>query len=297
MDHPYVILSDVSADIPPAMAKRYDIRFIPMHYTLGEEDRLCSCMEPDEVLHRFYEGQRNGDLTHTTQISPQTYIDVFRPYAEQGMPILYLSLSSGLSNTYQSARMAANELMEQYPSASITCVDTLSATGGMGILLEAAARNRTDGMSLAENAAWLEQNRLRVCHWFMVEDLMYLKRGGRVSAASAVVGTALNIKPILRIKTDGSLENFQKKRGVRAAMKQLVELYASASTKQPGERVYIIHADCAEKADFLEQNVRELNPDSDIVRVMLSPIIGAHTGPGMCAIAHLGKPGCESTRG
>ncbi len=289
MEQPYVIFADISADIPAAFAKENDIRFISMNYSIGDEDRVCAGIEDESILKKFYEGQRHGDLTRTSQISPQIYMDIFGPVLAEGKSILYLSLSSGLSSTYNSSCIAAKELNEDHKDAEVVCVDSLSATGGMGILLEAAVQNRKDGMSLKENCKWLEENRLRVCHWFMVEDLMYLKRGGRVSSATAVVGTALNIKPILKIEDDGTLQNFAKARGTKNALRKLLEYYVASSEKEAGEKIYIIHADNEENADYLEQEVKKINPDCNITKMMLSPIIGAHTGPGMCAIVNFGK--------
>lgn len=289
MEQSYVIFSDISADIPAGYAKENDIRFISMRYSLGDEDRVCEEIEAEEVLKRFYDGQRNGDLTRTSQISPQVYMDVFTPVLREGKDILYLALSSGLSSTYQSSCLAAGQLKEQFPEREIVCVDSLAATGGMGLLLEAAVQNRKEGMAPAENGKWLEENRLKVCHWFMVEDLMYLKRGGRVSAATAVVGSALNIRPVLKIEEDGTLKNFAKARGTKRALNSLVDYYEAAGDKKPGERVYILHADSQENAEYLEEKVKQINPQCSVTKMMLSPIIGAHTGPGMCAVVHFGR--------
>ncbi len=289
MEQSYVIFSDISADIPAGYAKENDIRFISMRYSLGDEDRVCEEIETEEVLKRFYNGQRNGDLTRTSQISPQVYMDVFTPVLREGKDILYLALSSGLSSTYQSSCLAAGQLKEQFPEREIVCVDSLAATGGMGLLLEAAVQNRKEGMAPAENGKWLEDNRLKVCHWFMVEDLMYLKRGGRVSAATAVVGSALNIRPVLKIEEDGTLKNFAKARGTKRALNSLVDYYEAAGDKKPGERVYILHADSQENAEYLEEKVKQINPQCSVTKMMLSPIIGAHTGPGMCAVVHFGR--------
>lgn len=289
----YIIYSDISADIPADYAVESGISFIPMSYTLGEEDRVCSCIEPEEILHRFYDGQRGGDLTHTTQISPYKYVEIFEPILEQGKSVLYISLSSGLSNTYNSSLIAANELNEKFENVKVVCVDSLGATGGMGALLELAVENRKRGMSIDENAQWLENNRLRIYHWFMVEDLMYLKRGGRIPATTAIVGSALSIKPLLKIDKDGTLSTFAKKRGAKAAMNELLNLYKTNSAGGKGERVIIIHADDKDKAEYLKNGVIEHNPEADISVLMLSPIIGAHVGPGMCAIVHIAPEGAE----
>lgn len=289
MDYSYVIMTDISADMEPAEAIAADLRFIPMSYTLGNEDRVCSHFEDEETLHRMYEGQRHGDLTHTTQITPEIYKQQFSALMKDGTSILYLCLSSGLSNTYASSCVAAEWMNEKYPEARVRSVDSLSATVGMGLLLEKAIANRAAGMSLEENALDLEACRSHIAHWFMVEDLMYLKRGGRVSATTAVVGTALNIKPILKIAEDGSLTTFAKKRGEKAAMAQLVDFYQQSRDDVPDEHVYIAHCDCPEHANQLKQAVLTVNPSARVSIRQLSPIIGAHVGPGMCAIVHWGK--------
>lgn len=289
MANPYVIITDISADVNPELIREKDIHIISMRYTLGAEERVCSGPEDESTLHRFYDGQRGGDMTRTTQVSQQQYIDTLSPLLEEGTYVLCLCLSSGLSGTYASCCLIAEELNEKYPNACVRPVDSLAATAGMGLLLEKACENRDAGMSLEENAKWLEENRLRVAHWFMVEDLMYLKRGGRVSAATAVVGTALNIKPILKIENDGTLSSFAKKRGTKAAVRQLVDYYREARVDDPNESLYIVHADAQETADLAIAGIREINPTANIHTMMLTPIIGAHVGPGMCAIIHWGK--------
>lgn len=289
MNRKYQLVTDASADLIPEFVQEQEIYVIPMNYTLDSQDMVCLGMEPIETLKWYYEGERQGKMTGTSQITPQAYMDFFRKFARKGESLLYISLSGGLSGTYNSSQIAANELMEEFPDVEICCVDSRAATGGMLLLMECAAKNREDGMSIKENAAWLEANRLRICHWFMVEDLMFLKRGGRISGAAAVVGTALNIRPILRIENDGTLFNFLKKRGNKAALNQLVELYDNASEKAEGERICIVHADNEEAADYLEQEVKRLNPSCVTNRVMMSPIIGCHTGPGLAAIVHFGK--------
>lgn len=288
----YRIMADASANIDPELVAREDIQIVPMHYSVGSDDAIYACAESDERIRAYYDGQRAGKETHTTQISPQNYIDAFRHYAARGEKILYLSLSGGLSNTWQSSLMGAAEISDELPESEIVCVDSLAATGGIGLLVEAACKNRAQGMRLGENAAWLEANKKRVCHWFMVDDLMFLKRGGRISTATAAVGTALNIKPILRIEADGTLSNFAKKRGDKAAMNQLISLYKDSSTREDGESVFIVHADNPAAADYLEAGVKKFNPKAHVTKAYLTPIIGCHVGPGMCAIVHIGKPEC-----
>lgn len=284
----YLIYTDASADIAPSVIEKYDIRFVAMNYTVGEEERLCTNLEEPSFLKKFYDAQREGKETHTSQVTPHSYIETFAPLLKEGQSVLYLSLSSGLTKTYDSVCLAASELAEEYSGVKVVAVDTLCATGGMGLLLEAAAENRAAGMSIEENAGWLNEHRLEVSHWFMVDDLMYLKRGGRIPATTAVLGTALNIKPILKIDEEGKLVTLEKKRGHKLALKELANKYATTRDESKN-RVYIVHGDCPERADELEQMLREINPEADITKMMLCPIIGAHTGPGMLAAIFFGN--------
>lgn len=284
----YLIYTDASADIDPAVIQKYDIRFVAMNYTVGEEERLCANLETPEFLKTFYDAQRAGKETRTSQVTPNSYIETFAPLLAEGKSVLYLSLSSGLTKTFDSVNLAAAELAEEYSAARVVAVDTLCATGGMGLILEAAAKNRADGLSIDENAAWLNEHRLDVVHWFMVDDLMYLKRGGRIPAATAVLGTALNIKPLLKIDNEGHLITLEKKRGYKLALKGLALKYAAARDESRN-RVYIVHGDCPEHADELEQLVKSVNPQADITKMLLCPIIGAHTGPGMAAVIFFGN--------
>lgn len=295
MKYDYKIFIDASADILPDFAVHYDIGIIPMVYTIDEEEHLCDHVETQEERKRFYQAQREGRLTKTSQTSPQMCMDAFREYASQGISVLCISLSSGLSGSFSSAGMAAEELMEEYPNVSIVCVDSLAASAGIGLLAERAALNREKGMSLSENAVDLNEMRMRLQHWFMVDDLMYLRRGGRLSAASAVIGTALSIKPILKIESDGKLVNFAKKRTAKMAMSALLSFYNESADRSGDEHVFIVHSDNPEGAEFLKSEVASVSPDSRIDIVQLSPIIAAHTGPGLCAVIHFSRE--EAKRG
>lgn len=289
MSREYVIFTDASADVDRNIVKAGDVRFVPMHYTLGGEDRVCSDIEEEALLKKFYDGQRGGETTQTSQITPQQYIDVFEPYLKEGKSVLYLSLSSGLTKTYDSVCLAIRELEDTYTDAKVVAVDSLAATGGMGLLIEEAVSNRNKGMSIDDNAAWIEENRLKVGMFFVVDDLMYLKRGGRIPATTAVIGTALNIKPILEVDNEGKLITIDKKRGVKPALKELAAKYSEKRIAGMRNRVYIVHGDSADKADALEALIREIDQKADITKMMLSPIIGAHTGPGMAAVIFFGE--------
>ncbi len=284
----YEIFVDMSLDIDVKIAEQYGIRFVPMEYMLGGETFRATGPESDEQMHYFYESMRQNIPTKTSQITPFQYEETFGPYLKEGVSILYIALSSGLSKTYESALLAARTMMEEYENAKIEVVDSLSATGGMGMLAESAAKNREAGMSLEENAKWLRDNTTYLNHWFMVEDLVYLRRGGRISAATAVVGTALNIKPILTIDAKGELGSVANKRGSKQAMRYLADCYKTRYNTRFGNAAYICCADCKDTAAELKEMVLKINPDADVRITMLCPVIGAHTGPGMLSLIFYG---------
>lgn len=285
----YVICMDASGDIIREIAEENGIEFVPMEYSLGDEMRTSHGCEDEAILKKFYDGQRNGDMTRTSQISPFIYEQYFRKFLKEGKSVLYFCLSSGLSATYESSMLAAGALKEDYPELDILPVDTLAATGGMGILAERAIENRKKGMSLRENYDAVKELIPKLRHFFMVQDLMYLKRGGRVGAATAIVGSALNIKPLLIIDKNGKLVTVDKKRGNRAAMTALFHFFKENYNPELGNTIYICDADTPELAESLVEKVREEAPGVTIRRTMLSPIIGAHTGPGMLSMILLGK--------
>ncbi len=290
----YVVFADMSVDIDPIFAAEHDLKYVPMQYILGGETKVSEAPESDETMHAFYEGMRNGLLTSTSQITPYTYEQVFTPYVAQGLGVLYVSLSSGLSTTYEGALMAKNSILENYPDAKIEVVDSLAATGIQGLVVEQACKNQAAGMSLEENAADCRECAKTVDPWFMVEDLVYLKRGGRISATTAIVGSALNIKPILYVNQEGKLETLAKKRGSKQAMRFLVEQFAANyDPSKYGNKVYICCADCKDTAEELKAMVLAERPDADVCITMLCPVIGAHTGPGMLSLIHHGNAECR----
>lgn len=284
----YEIFTDVSVDIDRDFAVQNHVRYVPMDYVLGTETFHCEAPESDEMMHQYYDKLRNKIPTQTSQIVPYHYISIFEPYVKEKKPILYISLSSGLSNTYESALMAVKTLKESYDEVSIEVVDSLGATGGMGLLAESACANRDKGMSLEENAAWLRNHTKKINYWFKVEDLMYLKRGGRISAATAVMGTALNIKPILIVNNEGKLDTVTKKRGSRQALKHIVDQFESRFDPSISNSVYICGSDSMAEAQVLKEMVLEKHPGLDVRTTMLSPIIGAHTGPDMLSLIYYG---------
>ena len=284
----YVIFLDSSADIEPSFIKEHDIGIVAMSYTFGDQNRVCDGMEDEAFLKRFYDGQRAGGLTQTSQVTPQQYIDAFEPALEKGKDILCISLSGGLTNSHDSIHLAKIELSETFPDRAVYSVDSLGATAGIGLLAELAVKNREAGLSAEENARDLDNMRHRVCHLFMVEDLMYLKRGGRIPAAAAVIGTALGVKPILVIDEKGTLTVTDKKRGEKSALEELERRFL-ASRDPENHRVAIVHADAPQRAEKLALKVKDADPKANVTILPLGPMIGAHTGPGMAAVVYFGS--------
>ena len=284
----YLIVMDASADIDSKVFLEEDIRFIPMQYSLNEEMRESKGIESEELLKSFYDSQRSGELTKTTQITPYQYINFFSKLLNEGYSILYLSLSSGLSSTYQSAMLAASELNDEHKDEKVYVVDSLGATGGIGVLLELACKYRKEGKSIEENCALLNNAKLKLHHFFMVQDLMYLRRGGRVSGATTVVGTVLGIRPILKIDENGKLVNFAKRRGNKLALEELAKLF-NENYELNDSPIYVVDGDAKELGDFLASEIKKIAPNAVVKRNMLSPIIGAHTGPGLVAVCFIGK--------
>ena len=285
----YVICIDASVDIDQQYIEDNKIVIIPMKYILGETEYLMENRLTDARLLDFYNAMRAGEMTHTSQITPYYYQQVFRREASFGHDILYISLSGGLSSTYSSALSAAEEIEEEFEGLRIEVVDSRAATGGMGLLLMEAVRARQKGAPLSENAAALRKKALKICHWFLVDDLKYLRRGGRISAATAVAGTVLNIKPILKIADDGSLISIAKKRGLPKASAFLTECYAAAKDDSLPADVIVAHADHRSEAEAVRERILSINPGANVLICGLGPVIGAHTGPGMLAVIHWGS--------
>ena len=193
----YVLLTDSSADLPAKLYKELDIELLPLSFILEEKSYLNLPDESTMRFHDFYELLRGGKNVTTSAINVETFRETFLPFLKEGKDVLYLGFSSGLSGTFSAGHIAAQELMEEYPERKILCVDTLCASLGQGMLVYLTAKKRLEGASIEEAAAFAEENKLHLCHWFTVDDLFFLKRGGRISAATALVGSALGIKPIL----------------------------------------------------------------------------------------------------
>ncbi len=283
----YVIMSDSSCDFSPEMVEELGVVIQPLTFRIEEEDYLNYPDNREMDPHEFYEKLRGGVMGSTSAVNPQTFMDTMTPLVEQGKDVLYLAFSSGLSTTYQSACIAAEEVMSAHPGSRIVVVDTRAASMGQGLLVFLAVQEKNKGRSLDEVAAYAEDIRDRVCHWFTVDDLHHLKRGGRVSAAAAVVGTMLQMKPVLHVDDEGHLIPMSKVRGRKASLAALLEKMEELEADP--ELVFISHGDCKEDAEHLAAMIREKFPVKRLEISFIGPVIGNHSGPGTVALFFVGK--------
>lgn len=286
---PYVIFTDATADLPAEEFLKHEIHVLPMSYKLSGQDVLYEGGWSDERFHAFYDRLRAGEPVSTSQITPAAYEESFSPWLEKGHDILYVCFSSGLSGSYQSACVAAPLLMERFPGRKVVVCDSLGATFGEGLAVLQAARNREQGLSIEENGKWINDHVLMNVHWFTVDDLMFLKRGGRISAATAILGTTLQIKPVMHVDDKGHLIPVEKAQGRRTSLKAIARKMQLSGVDLEAQTVYIGHGDARGDAEFLAETIRKTISVQGIHIGMISPIIGAHSGPGTIALFFVGS--------
>ena len=285
----YVIVTDSSADLSAQMAEKAGVQVLPLRFTVGGKTyyNWPDNREMDPKV--FYRMLREGEVATTAAVNISQYLDMLEPILQSGTDVLVLSFSSGLSATYDSSRLAAEELREKYPQRKIFAVDTLCASLGQGLLVWHAAQLKDQGKSIEEVRDWAEENKLHLCHQFTVDDLHFLKRGGRISATTAVVGTMLKIKPVLHVDDGGKLVNIGKARGRKASLKALVDRMEETAIDPAGQTVFISHGDCMEDAEYVAGLVKERMGVQDVRINYVGPVIGAHSGPGTLALFYLGS--------
>ena len=282
----YKIITDSACDLPKAMLQQLDVSAVPLQVLFRGENLEDSV---DEGIKEIYDGLRAGEKTSTTAVNPEGWANAIEPVVAAGRDVLVLAFSSGLSTTYQSAVIAAGELEEKYPDRKIRVVDTGCAALGQGLFVYHTCKMRDTGLSLEELAAWCEENKLHVCHWFTVDDLMFLKRGGRISAATAVVGTMLQIKPVLHVDDEGRLINMLKTRGRKASIEALVKKMDELGSGYDNSTVFICHGDCLAEAEQLKALVLQRPGVKEVFVGNLGAVIGSHAGPGTLALFFMGK--------
>ena len=276
----YKIITDSCCDFTSAEYEQLGLTYVPLTL-LYKGQSHNNFIEPAQ-LKDFYDGIRAGEMPTTSAANPDNWARAMEPVLEEGMDVLCIAFTSGLSTTYQSAVIAADEMMEKYPQRTIRVVDSLCAAMGQGMLVYHACRKRDEGWDLDAVTAWVEENKLKVRHEVTVDDLNHLKRGGRVSATTAFVGGMLNIKPIIRVDDNGKLETVGKVRGRKTAMETLLKKFDENATDR--DVVFIVHGDAPEDAATLEKNLREKYGVKEVRTNYLGGVIGSHTGPGVLAI-------------
>ena len=281
----YRIITDSCCDLTDALISKLNITVVPLNMLFRGELRADSV---GDDIKDVYSALRAGEAASTSAANPENWASAIEPYLAAGDDVLVLAFSSGLSTTYQSAVIAADDLSEKYPDRKIRVVDTLCASLGQGLLVHYVCQKRDEGMDLDTLTQWTEDNKQNLCHWFTVDDLMYLKRGGRISAATALVGTVLQIKPVLHVDSEGHLINVSKARGRKAAIDTLAK--KMEQTALPGKNDYamICHGDCIEDAQYLANLIKERCGVKEVFIGYTGAVIGSHSGPGTLALFYLG---------
>ena len=284
----FAILTDSSADLPAGLAQQIDVQVLPLAFIMGGHTYYNYPDNRDMDPHAFYDRLRAGELATTNAVNVAQYTEALDPLLQAGKDVLILAFSSALSTTYNSSRLAVEELGFKYPNRKIFTVDTLCASLGQGLLVWYAARERDRGHTIEEVREWVEERKLNLCHQFTVDDLHFLKRGGRISAATAMVGSMLHIKPVLHVDRGGCLVNIGKARGRQASLRALVDRMEETAIDSGSLTVFISHGDCLEDAQTVADMVKKRFGVQDVVINYVGPVIGAHSGPGTVALFYMG---------
>ncbi len=282
----YVIYTDSGCDIKPHVLREWGVKYLNLTFHFIDEGKEYSNEDMD--IETFYNRMKEGGVAKTSAINPDAFTEAFEKTLEDGKDILYLGFSTGLSTTTNSARIAAEELSEKYPERKIVVVDTLSASAGEGLAVYLAKNKKAEGATILEVAAYIEDIKAHICHWVTVEDLEYLKRGGRVSPTVAFMGKALGIKPVIRVDEAGKLESFAKARGRKSSLTYLCDKYGEQAMNKENGCVFISHADSAEDAQLLSDMLCEKYGVKVELITDIGTVIGAHAGPGTIALFYLG---------
>ena len=285
MSAEYVLFTDSACDILPEKLREWDVEFVRLPYLFTDDGK--EMLDNDQPMKEFYNEMREGRVAKTSGVNEDAFLRAMTPILESGKDLLYLGFSSGLSVTCENGKKAAAQLAEQYPDRKIRVVDSLCASAGQGLFVYLAVENRNKGMGIDENADAMEADKLHLCHWFTVEDLKYLKRGGRVSAATALLGTALNVKPVLHVDNEGHLIKMTQVHGRKKSIRTMAEKLGESILE--GSPIFISHGDCEEDAKMLATILKEQYGLETNLITGIGSVIGAHSGPGTLALFFRGK--------
>lgn len=287
---PYWILADIGSDLPLHFVERYEhFRVLPQPFTM---DGVESAFKPgdEKDIGAFYDKLRKGHPATTSQITAQTFYDAFKEITSKGDALLCVVLSSGISGSYQSSVLARNMVLEEDPTARIALVDSLSASLGYGLLMQYILENREQGMSLEDNERWANENRLNLNHWFTVDDLDFLFRGGRVTRSAALLGGMLRIKPVMHVNNEGKLIPREKVQGRKKSLRVLADKLINTANREDGQSYFISHGDCLEDAEYVADLIKKGVPNAgEILISTVGAVIGSHSGPGTLALFFMGK--------
>ena len=284
----YVIMTDSCCDLTDQMARELELEVLPLTMHMDGQDYPNDLAGTAISNQEFYKRIRAGKLATTSAVNVGQFQDAMHRVLESGRDIVCVCFSSALSTTYQSAVIAAEDLRAEFPEAEIHVVDSLSASLGQGLLLYLAVEQKRKGLTAAELAKWVEDNRLTVCHWFTVDDLNFLQRGGRVSATTALLGTMLSIKPIMHTSDEGKLVPVSKARGRKAAIAALLDKIEALGIHPEKQTMFICHADCEEDAKAVAQTIQDRFGTPTVHINYIGPVIGSHTGPNTMGIFFVG---------
>ena len=284
----YVLLTDSSADLTDALVKELGVEVLPLSFTMRNKTYRNWPDNREIDPKDFYRQLREGEMATTSAVNVSDFTETIEPHLKEGRDVLVVAFSSGLSATCHSAQIAAQELSEQYPERKVYVVDSLCASLGQGLLVWMAAKERAAGKTIDEVRDWAVGHKMSICHQFTVDDLHFLKRGGRISSTTAFVGSMLQIKPVLHVDNDGKLMTVAKARGRRAALKALVDKMEQTAIDPKDQTVFISHGDCLEDAQLVAQMVKDRFGVEHVYLNYVGPVIGAHAGPGVLALFYVG---------
>lgn len=285
----YVLTCSSTADLPAEYTREHDIGVIPYHFYMDGQEYLDD-QEHSLPTPEFYDKMRAGGQPSTSMVNTELYADFFRKYLEEGKDVLHLEFSSGLSGSQDSALRAARDLKEEYPDRTVRIVDTLSASRGYGLVVYLTEEKKEEGATLDEAAAFAEEAGRKVSHWFAVESLEYLRRGGRLSRTSAFLGTMLNIKPVLAVNDEGKVVPVEKIRGRKKSIAELLNKMEADIDNPDGQTVFVGHGDAPEEAEYVAEEIRKRFPTvKDVKTYYIGPVVGSHTGPGTVSVHYLSK--------
>lgn len=285
----YVIVTDSSCDLPDSLVRELEIHVAPLAFIMDDKTYWNYSDNREMSLEEFYGKIAEGNMATTNALNPSQAAEAIEPFLKEGKDVLVLSFSSGLSTTFNSFKMATEELSAQYPERKVYAVDTLCASLGQGMLVYQAAKLRQQGKTIEEVRDWAEENKLHQCHWFTVNDLFHLKRGGRVSAATAVMGTMLQIKPVMHVDDEGHLINVSKARGRKASLMAIVDKVAELGVDLASQTMFVCHSACPEDAQLVADEVKRRYGVQEVIINSIGPVIGAHTGIGCVAVFFTGS--------